>query len=110
VIKKKGHFKAFKENTKAYVELRGKIKSAKAQLAKLDESTGGEVGTSKKSKKLLQQTTKLLQHCKLKSRLNLAQPRRPQQKPRARLIRLPVTCSSCMQICCQLMQNSHGTR
>jgi hypothetical protein len=33
------------------VELRGKIKSAKAQLATLDESTIGEDGTSKKSKK-----------------------------------------------------------
>ena len=52
VIKKKGYCKAFGENTKAYVKLHGKIKSAKkAQLANLDESTGGEVGTSKKSKK-----------------------------------------------------------
>ncbi len=33
------------------MELCGKIKSAKAQLAELDESTGREVGTSKKSKK-----------------------------------------------------------
>ncbi len=49
---KKGYFKALEKNTEAYVELCGKIKSAKAQLlAKLDESTGGEVGTSKKSKK-----------------------------------------------------------
>jgi hypothetical protein len=48
-IKKKGYFKAaFEENTKAYVELRSKIKSAEVQLAELDESTGGEV------KKLLQ--------------------------------------------------------
>jgi hypothetical protein len=30
--------------------LRGKIKSAKAQLATLDESAIGEAGTSKKSK------------------------------------------------------------
>ncbi len=51
MIKKKGYCKAFGENTEAYVKLRGKIKSAKAQLANLDESTGGEVGTSKKSKK-----------------------------------------------------------
>ncbi len=48
-IKKKGYFKAFKENTEAYVELCGKIKSAKAQLAELDKFTSGEVGTSKKS-------------------------------------------------------------
>jgi hypothetical protein len=51
VIKKKGYLKAFEENTEAYAELHGKIKSAKAQLAELDESTSGEVGTSKKSKK-----------------------------------------------------------
>jgi hypothetical protein len=51
VIEKKGYFKAFEENTKSYVELCSKIKSVKAQLAKLDEYTGGEVGTSKKSKK-----------------------------------------------------------
>ena len=50
-IKKKGYFKAYEENNKAYVELRGKIKSAKAQLATLDESAIGEAGTSKKSKK-----------------------------------------------------------
>ena len=46
-----GYFKAFEENTEAYAELCGKIKSEKAQLAELDESTGREVGTSKKSKK-----------------------------------------------------------
>ena len=50
-IKKKGYFKAYKENNKAYVELCGKIKSAKAQLATLDKSAIGEAGTSKKSKK-----------------------------------------------------------
>ncbi len=50
-IEKQGYFKAYKENNEAYVELRGKIKSAKAQLATLDESTIGEDGTSKKSKK-----------------------------------------------------------
>ena len=33
------------------MELHDKIKSAKAQLSKLDESTSGEVGTYKKSKK-----------------------------------------------------------
>ena len=32
-------------------ECKKTIKSAEAQLAKLDESTSGEVGTSKKSKK-----------------------------------------------------------
>jgi hypothetical protein len=42
---------AYEENNKAYVELRDKIKSAKAQLATLDESAIGEAGTSKKSKK-----------------------------------------------------------
>ena len=51
VIEKKGYFKAYEENNKAYVELCGKIKSAKAQLATLDESAIGETGTSKKSKK-----------------------------------------------------------
>ncbi len=50
-IKKKGYFKTYKENDEASVKLRGKIKSAKAQLATLDESTIGEAGTSKKSKK-----------------------------------------------------------
>ncbi len=50
-IEKKGYFKAYKENNEAYVELRGKIKSAKAQLATLDESAIREAGTSKKSKK-----------------------------------------------------------
>lgn len=50
-IEKKGYFKAYEENNEAYVELRGKIKSAKAQLATLDESAIGEAGTSKKSKK-----------------------------------------------------------
>ena len=50
-IKKKGYFKAYEEINEAYVELRGKIKSAKAQVATLDESAIGEGGTSKKSKK-----------------------------------------------------------
>ena len=50
-IEKKGYFKAYKENNEAYVELRGKIKSVKAQLATLDESAIGDAGTSKKSKK-----------------------------------------------------------
>ena len=50
-IEKKGSFKAYEENNEAYVELRGKIKSAKAQLATLDESAIGEAGTSRKSKK-----------------------------------------------------------
>ncbi len=49
-IEKKGYFKAYEENNEAYVELRGKIKSAKAKLATLDESAIGEAGTSKKSK------------------------------------------------------------
>ena len=66
VIEKKGYFKAYEENNKAYVELRGKIKSAKAQLATLDKSAIGEAGTSKKSKRpkrLLQRMTKLPQRC-----------------------------------------------
>ncbi len=50
-IEKKEYFKAYKENNEAYAELRGKIKSAKAQPATLDESAIGEAGTSKKSKK-----------------------------------------------------------
>ena len=50
-IKKKGYFKAYEENNEAYVELHGKIKSAKAQLATLEESAIGEAGPSKKSKK-----------------------------------------------------------
>jgi hypothetical protein len=44
VIKKKGYFKTYEENNEAYVELCGEIKSAKAQLAELDESAIGEVG------------------------------------------------------------------
>jgi hypothetical protein len=35
-IEKKGYFKAFEENNKAYVEMCGKIKSAKAQQALSD--------------------------------------------------------------------------
>ncbi len=42
---KKGYFKAYKENNEAYVELQGKIKTAKAELAKLDESAIREAGT-----------------------------------------------------------------
>jgi hypothetical protein len=50
-VEKRGTSRPLKKIPKLYVELCGKIKSVKAQLAKLDESTGGEVGTSKKSKK-----------------------------------------------------------
>jgi hypothetical protein len=50
-IKKKGYFKAYEENCEACEKLRGEIKSAKAALAKFDESASGEAGTSKKSKK-----------------------------------------------------------
>jgi hypothetical protein len=49
--RKRDTSRPIEENNEAYVELRGKIKSAKAQLAKLDESASGEAGTSKKSKK-----------------------------------------------------------
>ena len=44
-------FKAYRENNEAYVELRGEIKSVKAQLTTLHKSAIGEAGTSKKSNK-----------------------------------------------------------
>ncbi len=46
-----GYFKAYIEFNKAYVEPHSWIKLAKAQLAKLDDSTIREAGTSKKSTK-----------------------------------------------------------
>ncbi len=50
-IERKGYFKAYKKANKAYVEHCGRVKQAKAQLAKLDDSTDGEVGPTKKSTK-----------------------------------------------------------
>ncbi len=95
------------------MELRGKIKSAKAQLAELDESAIGEVGTSKKSKKTQEAAVvndQGPQHCKPKLRLTSVQPKKPQEKPKTGLKWLPMTCSSCTQICCPLMPNTLGTK
>jgi hypothetical protein len=51
-IKRKGYFKAYIESN-----MRSRIKLAKAQLSKLDNSTNGEAGTSKKSTKKSNVTT-----------------------------------------------------
>ncbi len=48
-VKRKGYFKAYKETEKAYVGDCSRIKQAKAQLAKLDDSPDGEAGPPKKS-------------------------------------------------------------
>jgi hypothetical protein len=56
-IKKKGYFKASKEADKAYAGHHSRINQAKAQLAKLDDSTDGEAGTSKQSTKKINVTT-----------------------------------------------------
>jgi hypothetical protein len=56
-IKKKGYFKAYMEANKVYAEQHSVIKQAKAQLAELDDSTGGEAGTSRKSNKKSNVTT-----------------------------------------------------
>jgi hypothetical protein len=50
-IKRKEYFKVNVESNKVYMELRGVIKQTKAQLAKLDDLTGGEAGTLRKSNK-----------------------------------------------------------
>jgi hypothetical protein len=51
VIKKRGHFKDYKEAQKAYVEQKEAVKSAKAGLAFLDRASEGLGKSSKKSKK-----------------------------------------------------------
>jgi hypothetical protein len=56
-IKRKGYFKAYKESNEAYVEHCGRIKLAKAQLAKQDDSTNGEAGPPEKSTKKSNLTT-----------------------------------------------------
>ncbi len=56
-IKRKGYFKAYEESNKACVEHCGKIKLAKAQLAKLDDSAYRESGLPKKSTKKSNVTT-----------------------------------------------------
>jgi hypothetical protein len=48
-IKRKGYFKTYKEFDEAYVEHWSRVKLAKAQLAKLDDSTDKEAGPPKKS-------------------------------------------------------------
>jgi hypothetical protein len=50
-IERKGYFKAYMESNEVYMEKYGRIKQAKAQLAKLDDSTNGEAGTSRKFNK-----------------------------------------------------------
>jgi hypothetical protein len=56
-IKRKGYSKTNEESNKAYAENCGRIKLAKAQLAELDDSTGGEAGPPKKSTKKSNVTT-----------------------------------------------------
>jgi hypothetical protein len=51
-IEKKGYFKAYNKANKAHLEHHSAIKQAKAQLDKLDGSTGREAGTFKTSKKV----------------------------------------------------------
>jgi hypothetical protein len=48
-IKRKGYFKAYVESNEVYTEQCGVIKQVKAQLAKLDDSTGREARSSRKS-------------------------------------------------------------
>jgi hypothetical protein len=90
VIKKKGYFKAYKENREAYEKLCGEIKSAKAALAKLDKSASEEAGTSKKSKKTQEaaaandQVAPVLQ-AKIEADLNTAQEATVQAKIKAEL-------------------------
>ncbi len=55
-IEKKGYFKAYDEANKAHQEYCRAIKQAKAQLTKLDGSTGREAGSFKKSKKAYEST------------------------------------------------------
>ncbi len=50
-IKKRGHFKDYKEAQKAYVEQKKAVRSAKAGLALLDGSSKGSGKLRKKSKK-----------------------------------------------------------
>jgi hypothetical protein len=56
-IKRKGYFKAYEEPNKACVKHCGRIKLAKAQLAKLDDSPHRESGPLKKSTKKSNVTT-----------------------------------------------------
>jgi hypothetical protein len=51
VIKKRGHFKAYKEAYELYVEQCNLAKQAKAALVELDGSTSEGAGTSRKSSK-----------------------------------------------------------
>jgi hypothetical protein len=110
-IKKKGYFKAYEENNEACVELPGKIKSAKAQLATtLDKSAIREAGTSKKSKKTQEatvandQVAPVLQ-AKIEAELSSAQDATAEAKNRAEL-----AANDMFQIFCLLMPNMHGTR
>jgi hypothetical protein len=50
-IKKRGHFKDYKEAQQAYVEQKQLVKSARAGLALLDRASGGLEKLSEKSKK-----------------------------------------------------------
>jgi hypothetical protein len=56
-IKRKVYFKAYKESNEAYVEHHSRIKLAKTQLTKLDDSTNREAGPLKKSTKKSNVTT-----------------------------------------------------
>jgi hypothetical protein len=59
VIKKRGHFKAYKEAHELYVEQRDLAKQAKAALAELDGATSKSegAGTSMKSSKKASEAT-----------------------------------------------------
>jgi hypothetical protein len=56
-IKKKGHFKAYKESTEAYLEQHKLVKQAKAHQSMLDETTSKVTGLSKKPTKKPKETT-----------------------------------------------------
>jgi hypothetical protein len=56
-IKKRGHFKAYKEAHELYVEQCNLAKQTKAALAELDKSTSKGAGTSRKSSKKAKEGT-----------------------------------------------------
>jgi hypothetical protein len=85
-----GYLKAHEENNEAYMELCGKIKSAKAQLATLDKSAIREAGTFKKSKKtqeaaVANDQVALALRAKIEADLSSAQEAAAEAKNRAEL-------------------------
>jgi hypothetical protein len=112
--KKKGYFNAYDKASEAHQEYCSAMKQAKAQLAKLDGSTGRELELPRSPKKptIWLRPAKLTQPCTcmLTSLLKSSKLRAPQIKPRPGENRLPWTCSSSMTTFCQSMQITHGTR